>query len=219
MHPSSQATTPPTTRQGFAPVHCAGVYEPPFSAMSIATDSTPSSVQCKNPLCGRYGKRWEFIENQFCTHACSIEADGMKALSKLKYDHRICYTCGAKLKSVYRPEGDVRGLGHETDVYNQPPDNFIGVQSDRPDATWGEKAHPKDDRYVRTGSICDYCGNTDHKERIDEIWYDYPDHYAERLLTLLEDDTDEAVDREIFWEQYDRENFEYAVGKAVYSDT
>lgn len=191
--------------------------------MSTATHEPSAIRQCRNKDC-TVTKYWGHLyQGEYCTPECKTEHDGHKALKPVKHDHCICFTCGTRLKVVYRPE---RGFGVQRKwptrdgepVKPAPknvPDNYIGNQSPRPEATWGEKAHPKNDRYVRTGAVCDYCGNTDHRERIAELWQEYPDAYAKRILDRVNTEGETLVDRDAFWDAYDGANFEYAVGKAA----
>lgn len=189
----------------------------PLSAMSTASpEPRPSTVECRNPACDDHGPRWEYIEGEFCSHHCRIEARGHKALAPIRHDHRYCFTCGSQLKRVYRPTERGRGLANaraaKLQVYTKPPDVLDGWQSRTPEATVGEKSHGD---HVTTGTVCRTCGNTTPNQLTAELFAADPEGYAHRLLDVLEREAETTVDRERFEEAFDGERLAYAVGQSV----
>lgn len=205
--------------------------------MSTASQqSRPSTVECRNPACDEYGPRWEYIENEFCSHHCRIEKRGHDALRPIRYDHRFCYTCGTQLKSVEQPPDDFwlleAGSGWTRDdegritleTYGQDETQraVIGYQYLKPTAYIGERTAPSASGVkpepVTMGTVCRRCGSTTPNQSTPELFAHDPERYARRLLDTLERETDTEVDRERFGEAFDGENLPYAVGKSVRGD-
>lgn len=203
--------TPTPRRSQTAKSHCAGASDARFSAMSITfPEREPSTLECRNPLCDATGKRWEF-QGQFCSHSCEVEKEGYETLAAVKYDHRYCYTCGTRLKDITGVPPDWFWSGFQKETRQA----FVGHQFLRPEATLGEVVRHDDPEIIGTGVVCNECGNTKLSERISDLWEDDPDHYADRILTVLETEYDEQLNRRAFWDWFGGDNFEYAVGKAA----
>jgi hypothetical protein len=140
------------------------------------------------------------------------------------YDHRRCYSCFHELKTINPPkpdwEFDERGHGWTIDengdqtleFYDQTHsrDAAVGFQFGTEHATKGEKQRGD---AVITGTICQECGNTDHKHH-DPVLADRA--AVGRLATLLDAEDDVVFDPEILHRVYARTtDLELAVGRAL----
>jgi predicted Fe-S protein YdhL (DUF1289 family) len=93
-------------------------------------------------------------------------------LNLVKHDHRFCYGCCRQLKEIERPPAD-------------KPECVIGFQYTTKNATHGHKTvfETRYDEVASTGTICDGCGQTDHRDD----FYESEDvqERAKRLFSIL----------------------------------
>lgn len=185
------------------------------------------TIQCNAPACETFGKRGTFRHGLYCSDECVVRDDGFQALKSIRFDHRVCFSCFRTLKTVEDPKPDFefneRGHGWTLDVesgefslefYSQEVsrDAACGFQHLTPNAGKGEKQHGE---RVITGTICERCGNTDHKAHHRVL----SDRGAVgRLVSLLVeiDDEELEVSPETIHREYAKgEPLNLAVGRAV----
>lgn len=174
----------------------------PIPTMSTTPTTTPPTVECRAPDCTTLDKKWTFHHGKFCSTECETKHAGREAISQFKFDHTRCFTCFRQLKEIEPPKPDFefteRGHGWTLDDEGEPTLEFYsqeqtrdaacGFQYPTEHAGTGEKTRP---HQIVTGTICGYCGNTDHT-----------DHYATladraaigRLASLLAAEDDLVID-------------------------
>ena len=157
--------------------------------MAVAQSQEVRWIKCEN--CGDVGKSHEYVGKRFCSWRCKCEHIGEETLRTLKYDHTTCASCWAQLKSVYRPEGRVRGLAHDTEIYKRPPDIFIGLQDQTPEADPSEDAFEPNGHQPKPfwrKTSCGECGNVNPKYHIEGLVQfaegDPPDRLFDALCRL-----------------------------------
>jgi len=139
--------------------------------------------ECRHPNCSTIGHIWEFHHGKFCSNECETRQDARDAgLANLERDHTVCYTCFRTLKRLIEPKDDFkfdeRGHGWTLDEDGEPTLVFYSQEITRQAATGreylthtatkGEKqrrANAGQDLTdeVTTGTICEACGQTDHR--------------------------------------------------------
>jgi hypothetical protein len=188
------------------------------------SNPSPTTVECNHPECDTLGNNWEFHHGKYCSNKCETRHAGRKQLRSLIYDHTLCLTCFRTLKTVNPPkpdwEFDERGHGWTIDengeqtleYYDQTQSRSaaVGFQFGTEHATKGEKQRGD---AVITGTICQQCGNTDHKHHDPAL----ADRTAVgRLATLLDQDDDVVFDAEALHRVYAHTgDLELAVGRAL----
>lgn len=191
-----------------------------------ATQRSPT-VECKHPECDSHGRKWEFHHGKFCSTECETRHEGRQAIKHLKFDHRRCFTCFQRLKTVNPPKPDFEftknGHGWTFGEDSEPTLQYfdqsesqraaVGYQFPTEHAGKGEKQRA--DRVI-TGTICDHCGNTAHTHHDTTL----ADREAiGRLVSLLLEDDDVTIDPETLHREYrETEDIELAVGRALPDD-
>jgi len=189
--------------------------------------------ECKHPNCSTIGRVWEFHHGKFCSNECETRQNAREAvLASIEYDHTVCYTCFRTLKRLIEPKPDFefteRGHGWTLDEDGEPTLVFYSQEITRqaaegrqyltPPAGKGEKQRRANvgqgltDEVV-TGTICEACGQTDHRE-----------HHAllagrkaiGRLVTRIQTLKDTSVDpHRLHREHATHGDVELAVGRAL----
>jgi hypothetical protein len=184
-------------------------------------------IECRHPDCTEHGHKWEFHHGKYCSNACEVRHEGREHLEGILYDHRRCFSCFRRLKTVNPPKPDFEFTkdGH---AWTKDEDGELtlkyysqeitrqaatGFQFLTQAATKGEKQHGE---RVITGTICDACGNCDHTHHDPAL----ADRAAiGRLVDLLAAADDVVFDIQILHREYEAtEDIELAVGRALADD-
>jgi len=125
----------------------------------------------------------DFFNDAMCSEECERRDRAETLLNKLRHDHRFCFSCGRRLKTVERPPEDVTlvvGPCRHDAVPNVAKDVLVGYEYATEHADHGEISldvvddprrghiHPEaEDRLladrVGNGVTCS-CGATDHRD-------------------------------------------------------
>ena len=138
--------------------------------MSIATHPTETrpqsdgeSYDCASADCSFEFPAGDGVRGSYCSHECSLRAEGRRLLNVLKHDHRYCYTCFRRLKDTENaaPKWRRERLGPVTEAA------VTAIQFRTEHARTGEvlrrtPAGIPDD--TRLGTVCE-CGNASLQER------------------------------------------------------
>lgn len=144
---------------------------------------------CNSRNCTTRGSIKSFINSKFCSNTCKWETQGRNALKGLKYNHKFCFTCGSKLKTIEEPTDEqlrnISGFHSKNAV--------IGYQYPTPNAEQGQKdANGK----VVSGLICGVCGNCNHQNHFSSF------ANVQLLLDRWESlDEDNSLDQELVFEK------------------
>lgn len=190
--------------------------------MSTQTQNAVT-VECKYPDCNEHGNVWEFHHGDYCSNKCELKHRGLEAIAPLKFDHTYCFTCLTQLKEIEPPKPDhafdESGTGWAWDEdeewwtverYGQETtrEAAVGFQYTTPDAGYGEKESTQS---VITGTICDYCGNTDHTAHVPLLAEGH--ETVGRVVDLL-DDVVFSV-QEFHREYVESGDLELALGRSI----
>lgn len=201
-----------------------GCAYPVRSPMSTESSREVPTVECKYPDCGILGRQWEFHHGRFCSRGCETRNAGRDALSGIQFDHKLCFTCFRILKEVEPAKPDFefteRGHGWTLDEDGEPRLQYYSQEVTRDAATgfqyltkYAGKGEKERDDMVITGTICDHCGNTDHRHHISDL---ADESAIERLVTLLDDRSEESIDAETLRVVYAyTKDIDLAVGSAI----
>jgi hypothetical protein len=189
--------------------------------------------ECKHPNCSTIGRVWEFHHGKFCSNECETRQDAREAgLADFERDHAVCYTCFRTLKRLIEPKDDFkfdeRGHGWTLDEDGEPTLVFYSQEITRQAATGREYLEPpagKGEKQlwanatqeltdtVVTGTICEACGQTDHREH-DPLLAGR--QAIGRLVARIEDLEDTSVDvHRLHREHATHGDVELAVGRAL----
>jgi len=190
----------------------------------MSTTNQSTTVECHYPECDTLGNYWEFRDGRYCSTDCELRHDGRQQLRALKYDHRRCFTCFRRLKTVNPPKPDFEftedGHGWTVDDNGDPRLEYYSQEVSKQAATGfqfptehARKGEKQRGDHVVTGTICDRCGNTDHKHHDPAL----ADREAVgRLAALLDDIDDITVSPETLHRAYAAHgDLDLAVGHAL----
>lgn len=190
-------------------------------AMSV--QSAPETYTCSH--CNEEYNDVEKVEGSFCSHQCYYRNKGQKALSQIESDHRWCATCFREVKTTWKPSKKlvIGPADHEQDVHYK--DVLIGYQHPTENMVWatddtGEGAERRE--YQRWGCR---CGNIDLSSRDEILEAVEIDQLVARLYWCLDsfaskDALDASPDKDELFDALREEwrDWEYAIGRALYSD-
>lgn len=159
----------------------------------MSVQSTPPTDTC--PSCNQEFQIAAAVNGSFCSRKCWLTHRGEKALKTLRHDHRLCSTCGARIKRTEGPSqawADERGSPYETtlnhggELHNTPlgmaldateasqrkpiaVDSIIGYEYHTTDATEGVDGEERPTGEATWTRISCTCGNVDPSEEIEEL--------------------------------------------------
>lgn len=176
----------------------------------------------KSSLCSFCNSEYDTGYNsEYCSEDCCFRSKGRSILNLIKYDHRFCNACFAKLKEIERPTDEqlrkIRG--------KQSAEALIGYQYRTQKSDIGEITIKKGtiDNVV-TGTVCGECGTTDHRDNFQRS--QKPSVQASQRLnnrineTRSEGQHSHSFSPEIFAQAWDEDSadWELAIGKALDND-
>jgi len=207
QRPSSPVETTRSTTRFPVLVHSEGHSVAANAARLMSTAPTPSQPQvsdrvtydCAAEGCDEERHPETSVKGSYCSQACYLRSRGRSFLNTLRDDHKFCYTCFARLKTIQAPDDEWRNRKrepveiaaeqggrfiHEDDgtirfdatdadlVKLCDPDAVTGYQSHTEHAAIGEKTDPRGDGLpddTQLGTICGVCGNTTLNECSDVL--------------------------------------------------
>jgi len=178
----------------------------------MATANTYPETECV-----QCGDTFEFGFNQeYCSRECLDKNRAESVYNLLKYDHRFCFGCFAKLKEVEKPtDTQLQKIDGQ-----QSTEAVVGFQYRTEHADNGEKTiKPGVIDTVATGIVCGECGTTDHTDGFQRDFT--PIEAAKRLRKRVDETREEGqhgyeFDTATFVEAWNEtKDWELALGAAL----
>lgn len=186
--------------------------------MSTSSSSQQHQEHWECDYCGENRPSHSFFNGAMCSEECERLDRADTLLNILEHDHRLCYSCGRRLKTIERPPETttlVIGPVRHDAVPNTAKDVLVGYEYPTEHASHGEisldvvddpevDGRPMSDR-VGHGVTCS-CGATDHRDADptirDRYALEIAHNFQETIADLrAEGKTDERIHRDVHFER------------------